>query len=200
MMFNRNSEHDWPDQNFVPMLTGIRAGFVQAPTNFRVVPSTTAVGALDLSWDQQTASTDSMSKFQYRTKLSSGAWTGVTWNDVNDGSDDLTHAYDETSVTVSGLQVGVSYDVQLRFHWNSTHGESTSVSTMAVSASVPSPPNFRAEAGATSGALVLTWDAMTGIDRFQYRYRTTGTSSYGSWTDDTDSNGNSNLGDETTRR
>ena len=199
MMFNRNSEHDWPDQTFVPMLTGIRAGFVQAPTNFRVVPSTTAVGALDLSWDQQTASTDSMSKFQYRIRLSSATdWTGVTWQDIGDGSDDGSHAYDETSVTVSGLQVGMSYDVELRFHWNSTHGESTSVSTMAVSASVPSPPNFRAEAGATSGALVLTWDAMTGIDRFQYRYRTTGASSYGSWTDNTDSNSNSNLGDETT--
>ena len=195
-MFNRGN-HDWPDFNYIPTIENVRAGVVQPPTNFRAVPSTTAVGALDLSWDRQTASTDSMSKFQYRTKLSSGAWTGVTWNDVNDGSDDLTHAYDETSVTVSGLQVGVSYDVQLRFHWNSTHGESGSESAMAVSASVPSPPNFRAEAGATTGAVVLSWDAMTGIDRFQYRYRTTGASSYGSWTDNTDSNSNSNLGDET---
>ncbi len=198
MMFNRNSEHDWPDQNFLPMLTGIRAGFVQAPTNLRVVPSTTAAGALDLSWDQQTASTDGMSKFQYRTRLSSATdWTGVTWQDIGDGGDDGSHAYDESSATISGLQQGVSYDIELRFHWNSTHGESEAASAMAVSASVPSPPSFRAEAGATSGAAVLTWDAMQGIDSLQYRYRATGAASYGSWTNVTDSNSNSNTGDET---
>ena len=34
MMFNRNSEHDWPNENYLPMLTAVRAAAPPTPTGF----------------------------------------------------------------------------------------------------------------------------------------------------------------------
>ena len=196
MMFNTTGEHNWPDTNYIPTLTGIRAGVVLPPVNFNAAASTNAVNAVDLSWDEQTASMLAASKFQYRSKLASASWGSQTWNDVDDGGttvgdSDASH-YNETSVTVTGLTANTSYDFQLRFFWNSTYGNSTSVPATATSSTIPAPPNFSASSGTAAGTVDLSWDLVTGATKYQYQYKPTGDAQYptsgsGSWNDVPDS-------------
>ncbi len=196
MMFNTTGEHNWPDTNYIPTLTGIRAGIVQPPVNFTAAASTNAVNAVRLSWDAQTASMLAASKFQYRYKLASATWGSQTWNDVDDGGttvgdSDASH-YNETSVNVTGLTANTSYDFQLRFFWNSTYGNSTSVPATATSSTIPAPPNFMASSGTAAGTVDLSWDLVTDATKYQYQYKPTGDAQYptsgsGAWTDVPDS-------------
>ena len=97
--------------------------------------------------------TAAASKFQYRYKLAStAAWSTETWNDIDDGGttvgDSDANHYNETGVTVTtGLTAGSTYDFQLRFLWNATHGSSTSVTATATASTVPTPANFTATPG-----------------------------------------------------
>ena len=197
MMFNTTGEHNWPDTNYIPTLTGVRAGIVQAPVNFTAATSTDAVNAVTLSWDEQTASTLAASKFQYRYKLTStAAWSTETWNPVDDGGtsvgDSDANHYNETGITVTGLTANTSYDFQLRFLWNSTFGNSMSVGRTATSSAIPAPPNFTASSGTTAGTVDLSWDLVTDATKYQYQYKPTGDAQYptsgsGVWTDVPDS-------------
>ena len=206
MMFNTTGEHNWPNTSYIPMLQNVRAGFVKPPTSFTATPSASTSSAIDLKWDAQTESTAAASKFQYRQKLTStAAWSTETWNDIDDGGtsvgDSDANHYNETGFTVTGLTAGSSYDFQLRFRWNATHGNSTSVTaTATASSTVPTPPNFTATPGTSSGDVDLSWDVVSGVDKYQYRYTAAGdnypTTGAGSWTDVPDANSNSDSSDE----
>ena len=206
MMFNTTGEHNWPNTAYIPMLQNVRAGFVKPPTNFTATPSPSTSGAIDLKWDAQTESTAAASKFQYRYKLAStAAWSTETWNDIDDGGttvgDSDANHYNETGVTVTtGLTAGSTYDFQLRFLWNATHGSSTSVTATATASTVPTPANFTATPGSSSGNVDLSWDVVAGVDKYQYRYTAAGgtypTTGAGSWADVPDANSNSDSSDE----
>ena len=191
----------------IPLLTNIQAGIVKTPANFTAAASTSAANAIDISWDAQTESTDSDSKFQYRIKATSTAsWTTETWNDIPDSTgasgDDGTHTYDETRYTITeitsgnALTAGQSYDVELRFHWNTTHGESTAASATANAGAVPAPTNFSAFPGIATNSIELAWDIVPGADQYQYRQRTAPSGSWGTWTNVTDQDGDSATNDE----
>ena len=200
MGFWATSFRGFGSDNWHPTVTNIDAAIVLPPVNFNAATSTGAAGAVDLSWDAQTASMLAASKFQYRYKIASATWGSQTWNDVDDGGtsvgdSDASH-YNETGVTVTGLTAGTSYSFQLRFLWNATHGNSTSVAATATASAVPTPDNFSATAGTDPGSIDLAWDVVIGVTKYQYRYRT-GAAAFGSWTDVPDSNGDSDQSDET---
>ena len=194
VMFNLESEHDWPANKSppwpIPTLTNIQAAIVRPPTNFTATASISSVNAIDLSWDQQTRSTVADSHFEYRVKLTSASSWPTSWENVGDGDDANSHTYDEHGLTITeitsgtALAAGTSYDVQLRFHWNSAHGESTSVSATATSSTIPPPPNFAGQSSAVSNAVDLSWDLVTGATSYQYRYRLTSppSSTWTNWT------------------
>ena len=188
MSFWATSFRGFGSDNWHPTVTSINAAVVQPPVNFTATTSTDAVNAVELSWDAQTASTLADSKFQYRYKLASpAAFSTETWNDVDDGGttvgDSDANHYNETGVTVTGLTASTSYDFQLRFLWNATAGSSTSVGVTATSSSIPEPPNFSASSGTAAGTVDLSWDAVTGITKYQYRYKKTDANTHGTWTD-----------------
>ncbi len=178
-----------------------RAGVVPAPTGFTARASESAATAIDLSWDAQSASTDASAQFEYRIKRTNVSWPKTStqgWTAVADGGDMGNNKHDETGVTVSGLTAGAAYDVQLRFLWTTALGTSTEVRAMATASTVPTPPNFMASAGTVGGTVNLSWDVVNGATKYQYRYRTAGTNTWGTWTDVPDSgDANMHLYDET---
>ena len=177
----------WMAASWLPTIEDVRAAIVLPPENFSVATATAAAGAVLLTWDAQTESTSADSKFQYRSRTSpSGAWSG--WNDIPDGTDADSNAYNESSFNATGLTTGTAYDFQLRFHWNSTHGESTSVSAGPATASaIPAPGNFAAASGTAPGSVDLSWDLVEGAQEYRYRFKLKSASSYpatgtGAWT------------------
>ena len=189
VMFNLASEHDWPVGKSpawpMPTVSNVQAAVVRPPTNFTATASTSAVNAIDLSWDQQMRSSVAASHFEYRVKATSSSTWPSTWENIGDGDDANSHTYDESSLTITALTSGgtaltanTSYDIQLRFHWNGTHGDSTSVSATATSSTIPSPPNFDAQTSAISNGVDLTWDLVAGATSYQYRYRLTSASGF----------------------
>ncbi len=178
-----------------------RAGVVPPPTGFTARASQSAATAIDLSWDAQSASTDASAQFEYRIKRTNVSWPTTStqgWTAVADGGDMGNNKHDETGVTVSGLTAGAAYDVQLRFLWTTALGTSTEVRAMATASTVPTPPNFMASAGTVGGTVNLSWDVVNGATKYQYRYRTAGTNTWGTWTDVPDSgDANMHLYDET---
>ncbi len=185
---------------------GARAAIVPTPTNFTAATSTTTVNAIDLKWDKQTDSTNSNSKHQYRIKENGASWPSTStmgWTDIGDGSDADGHTYDESGLTLSSLTAGTLYDVELRFFWTTAVGTSAAVATTATASAIPRPPNFSATSGSVTDTVDLSWDAMSGITKFQYRYKLDSVSTYatsgaGSWMDVPDSSdANAHLYDET---
>ena len=168
-----------PDGSSVTHLPSIevvqaRAAIVQIPTNFTATTSTTTVNAIDLTWDKQTASEEATSQHQYRIRAEPARlgrprapWG---WTPIGDGSDTGSHTYDEEAFTVTGLTAGTQYDVELRFFWTATAGTSDATTTLSATASaIPVPPNFSASSGTMAGTVDLSWDAMGGITKLQYR-------------------------------
>ena len=167
-----------PDGSAVTHLPSIevvqaRAAIVQIPTNFTATTSTTTVNAIDLTWDKQTASEEATSQHQYRIRQMGAAWPTTStmgWTPIGDSGDTGSHTYDEEAFTVTGLTAGTQYDVELRFFWTATAGTSDATTTLTATASaIPVPPNFSASSGTMAGTVDLSWDAMSGITKLQYR-------------------------------
>ena len=167
-----------PDGSSVTHLPSIevvqaRAAIVQIPTNFTATTSTTTVNAIDLTWDKQTASEEATSQHQYRIRQMGAAWPTTStmgWTPIGDSGDTGSHTYDEEAFTVTGLTAGTQYDVELRFFWTATAGTSDATTTLSATASaIPEPPNFSASSGTMAGTVDLSWDAMSGITKLQYR-------------------------------
>ena len=191
----------WMASTWLPTIDNVRAAIVLPPDNFGAATATAAAGAVLLTWDPQTESTDGDSEFQYRSRTSpSGAWS--SWNGIPDGTDADSNAYNESSYNVTGLTTGTAYDFQLRFHWNATHGNSTSVSAGPATASaIPAPDNFSAESGTAPGSVDLSWDLVEGADDYRYRYKLKTAGSYpstgaGAWTTVADQNSDGETSDE----
>ena len=207
IMFNPDpNAHSWPfsDIAVFPQVSNVRAAIVEPPKNVTASASIATVNAIDLSWDTQTESTVAASRFQYRIKATATAdWTGVSWVNIGDGPDDSSNTYDENNLTITEITSGTalaastSYDVELRFDWNADmHGTSTAVSRTVTSSGIPAPPNFTAESGAAQNTVDLAWDLVTGAANYQYRYKLTSASSWGSWTAVTDQDGDTMVDDE----
>ena len=167
---------------------------VPVPTGFTASTATATAGAISLTWTAQVDGTSSEAKYQYRRKLTSTGgptvgWPGTApygWMDIGDGSDADSNAYNENSLTFTGLNAGDSYHVQLRFHWSDAIGASAAAATQTASASnVPIPGTFAASSGSAPGSINLTWAAVTDAS-YQFRYKLATATNYpatgtGSW-------------------
>ena len=156
---------------------------VSALQNVSASPSETTVGAIDITWDQQTITTHSEAKYQVRYKLPSSSWPATApygWTDVADGPDDGSHTYDETEITITGLMSGQRYDIETRFV---TLGSVTPAAKVAANASrVPVPTDFNANPGSETGEVDLSWNAITGATGYEYRCNPAGTGCTNTWT------------------
>ena len=148
---------------------------VPVPQNVAAWGSETTVGAILVSWDQQTDTTNSEAKFQIRHKLTTASWPATTpygWTDVADGSDSGSHTFDEGETTITGLASSQRYDIELRFYWSDAVGVSNAVAVERVTASgVPGPTGFDATTGSGAGEIDLSWNAVPGATGYQYRCR-----------------------------
>ena len=164
------------------------ASSIVVPTNFRATTSTSTAGAIDLTWNPQTAVTVSTAKFQVRSRLASatGPWTGVAWADVPDstgtGGDADTDAHNEQKFTITGLSADQRYSIQLRLFMSTAIGASNAATESATASSVPVPTGLDATTGSGAGEIDVTWTAVVGATSYQYRYKLESAVPYGSWT------------------
>ena len=161
------------------------------PTGLSASTAMTNVGAIDVTWNAQSAITVSTAEYQIRAKLRTGSWSGVTWTTVPDDTssgDPDTDRHDESSYTLTNLNADQLYDVQVRFFMSTAIGGSTPASTSATASSVPVPTGFDATTGSGAGEINLSWTAITGATGYDYRYKLASASSYpaagttGDWT------------------
>ena len=177
---------------FGPLATvNTRAGYY--PRNIQAMSGSTP-GTIDVTWDQQTRSTRSDTRFRVRAKRT-GSNTWLAWNDVPDSGDAGTVRHDETGYTLTGLTPAAAFDIQVGHYsrpgfnlgWGS---ELYLPGVESVQAAIVQPPaNFSAvTATAAASGVELSWDAQTAstdaASRFQYRYKlaSAGSSAWGSWT------------------
>ena len=168
------------------------ASSIAVPTNLRAATSTSTAGAIDLTWNPQTAVTVSTAKFQVRSRLASatGPWTGVAWADVPDstgtGGDADTDAHNEQKFTITGLSADQQYSIQLRLFMSTAIGASNAATASATASSVPIPTGLDATTGSGAGEIDVTWTAVIGATSYQYRYKLESVATYpstgtGSW-------------------
>ena len=156
---------------------------VPTPASFSATTSSIAAGAIDLSWTAQTATSGSEAKYQYRRKLTSAVWPGSSpfgWTDIADSGSDGAH--NESSLRVTGLTSGSSYNVELRFHWSDAVGPSSAATATANASNVPIPSTFSASTGSDPGEIDLTWTAVMNAT-YQVRTKLTSAadSTYTAW-------------------
>ena len=117
-----------------------------------------------------------ITKYEYRYKTDGDYGN---WRELLTIVDALSFAR-----TVSGLTNGTPHTFQARAV-NSVGGGAESNESTATPRTTPGPPtNVQAVPGVTSGSVKLSWsppasDGGADIDRYQYRYKTTG--NYNSW-------------------
>ena len=144
------------------------------PQGLSATPSTTAAGAIELSWTASAFGT-AESKYQYRSKLSTAQTYGA-WSDVT-GSD-----YRTDSHTVTGFASSSQYDIQIRLHWSdAVDASAASAVAMATASGVPTPTGFTASPGATTGSINLSWTAVPGATGYQFRCNPAGTGCPDTW-------------------
>ncbi len=171
---------------------------VPVPTGLSAAAAMSTAAAIDVDWMAQTDMSGSEAKYQIRRKRTNAAWPTTStegWTDIPDSASDGAHNENET--TLGALDAGESYNVELRFHWSNAVGASVAATATATAATIPAPPSFSATSGSVTDTVDLSWGAVSGITKFQYRYREdTSGSSYTDWADIPDS-GTNGLADET---
>ena len=145
-------------------------------TGFSATSGTTN-GSIRLTWTNPTGSGISVTKREYRRKLSSAtSWS--SW----------TQAGTSTTFDITGLTPGSNYDVQFRVYTKT--GSATGVLTQTLSASsvrahsvsVGSISNPSATSGSANGEIVLSWSAATSATAYEYQSKKSTDQSWGAWT------------------
>ena len=127
-----------------------------------------------LNWTAPADSTG-ITKYQYQYKLSaSSTWGG--WQDMT-GSNENTVSY-----TVSGLDNGKTYNFKIRAFTN-TGGPASDPTTVALESKPSKPSGFAATAGNAQATLSWTNPNNNEIDKYQYQYKVSTSSTWGGWTD-----------------
>ncbi len=142
------------------------SGGPKAPAGFRALPGNTSA---TLSWSGP-ANDNSITKWQYRYKTTSGGSYG-NWTDIPGGAAARLHS-------VTGLANNTGYTFQLRASYAAMPG-SWSVERTATPGLLPE--GFTATGGNAQVVLGWTGPSDSGINKWQYRLKTTG--GYGNWTD-----------------
>ena len=126
-------------------------------------------GQLSLSWTDP--GDDTIDKWQYRTRVSGGAYGD--WTDVASSNADTT------SATVSSLDNGKAYDVQVRAWNNNGGGAASTVSGAGTQLVAPTG----VAAVPSNGSATLSWNdpSNSSITGYKYQYKSAG-GNYGSWT------------------
>ena len=156
--------------NTVAPYSGPATGFSAA--------SGTANGSIRLSWTNPTGSGVSVTKREYKAKLSSAASWPSGW----------TQAGTSTSHNITGLTPGSNYDVQFRVYTKA--GAATGVPTKTLSASsvrakstsVGSISNPSATSGNANGEIGLSWSAATSATAYEYQSKKSTDQNWGAWT------------------
>lgn len=152
------------------------APFSGPATGFSAATGTTN-GSIRLTWTNPTGSGVSVTKREYRRKLSSANSWG-SW----------TQAGSTTSYDITGLTAGSNYDIQFRVYTRT--GSATGVPTQTLSAisvtarsvSVGSISNPSAISGDANGEIDLSWSAATSATSYEYRSKKSTDQTWGAWT------------------
>ena len=120
----------------------------------------TVVGSIETQWGDPTVSGFSPTRFEFRRKIATGAWTdpGSAWTVVPGGSSRRTRS-------ISSLTSGTNYDVQVRAVLDVTSSVrvySGVLADQAVASSVVAITGFTARLGTSPGAVVLRWNDPVG--------------------------------------
>ena len=152
------------------------APFSGPATGFSATTGTTN-GSIRLAWTNPTGTGVSVTKREYRRKLSSAtSWS--SW----------TQAGTSTSFNITGLTPGSNYDIQFRVYTKT--GSATGVPTQTLSASsvrahsvsVGSISNPSAISGDANGEIDLSWSAATSATSYEYRSKKSTDQTWGAWT------------------
>ena len=152
------------------------APFSGPATGFSATTGTTN-GSIRLAWTNPTGTGVSVTKREYRRKLSSAtSWS--SW----------TQAGTSTTFDITGLTPGSNYDVQFRVY--SKTGSATGVPTQTLSKSsvranslsVGSISNPSAISGDANGEIDLSWSAATSATSYEYQSKKSTDQTWGAWT------------------
>lgn len=135
----------------------------------------TASGAINLSWtDPTTADGVSVTKREYRAKLSSASSWPASWTQAGTSA---------SSYTITGLNAGSNYDIQFRVQTNNVPTKTLAASNVrANSIVVGSVGSPSATSGSANGAINLAWSAATSATSYEYQSKKSTASSWGAWT------------------
>ena len=143
-------------------------------TNFAAATGT-ATGTIALSWTNPSGTGISVTKREYRAKLSSASSWPASW----------TQAGSSAAYTITGLTAGSNYDVQFRVQTNSVPTK-TLQSDGVTAKSAPTltaVSGFAATSGDANGEVDLSWTAVTNTTSYEYQSKKSTDASWGSWTD-----------------
>ena len=141
-------------------------------TNFTAATGT-ATGSIALSWTNPSGTGISVTKREYRAKLSSATSWPATW----------TQAGTSASYTITGLTGGSNYDIQFRVQTNSVPTK-TLQSDGVTAKSAPTltaVTGLSATSGDANGEVDLSWSAVTNATSYEYQSKKSTDASWGSW-------------------
>ena len=119
----------------------------------------TATTDTTITWGWNAVS--SADRYEYRYQKAGGSWSSFV-------------SVDATSVTVSSLDAGSSYTIEVRAV--NTAGRSGSVSDSATT-SISAPASLAESARATS-SITWGWDAVSGVSTYEYQHKRTSASEW----------------------
>ena len=128
-------------------------------------------GSIALSWTNPSGTGISVTKREYRAKLSSASSWPASW----------TQAGTSTSYTITGLTGGSNYDIQFRVQTNSVPTKILHASGVTAR-SLGTPGNFTAASGDANGEVDLSWNAVSGSTSYEFKSKKSTDASWGSWT------------------
>ena len=158
-------------------VTNIRGGYY--PRNVVATPGDVP-GTIELTWDAQTAYTETSRRYGFRA-APDGTTTWGSWDHPN---------VPATSTTLTGLTRGAVYDIQYMFELTLPHGWpcSSDFSCLPILQNIQAgfvrpPMNFTATASTSRvNAIDMSWDAQTHstetASQFEYRVKTTASNTW----------------------
>ena len=153
--------------------TATPSGPLRAPADLTATPA--GAGEIILRWDGGQDVT--ITKYQYRHRIGSGAWD-PDWTDIpNSGATTTSH-------TLTGLTAATTYRFEVRAARGATNGPESHIDAAPLGL-LPAPANFAATSGDDRQS-TLSWDDPNeaSIAGYQYRHRPTSFTAWDpDWTD-----------------
>ncbi len=143
-----------------------------APTGFTIDTGDTEI---TLKWTDP--GNDAITKYQYRQGTGpSGSITWADWTDIPASDEDTTEH------KVTGLTNGTRYYFEVRAVAGTVNGTATASTAITPVAKPAAPTGLSATGGATEVTLSWTNPSNATITGYEYRQRTSGSSTWGEWT------------------